>query len=463
MISAQLNETLTRVGPGTPGGELLRRYWHPIYPEQLLRQNPVRKVKILGETLTLYRDLSGKLGLIAERCPHRATSLHIGIPENEGLRCCYHGWMFNEKGRCVEMPLEPANTPFKDNIKITSYPVQELGGLIWAYLGPDPAPLLPRWDLFIRPSGFRQIVGHRLPCNWLQVMENRGDLGHAVYLHGRLFQQALAKKGNLPDDPDARYNATMIDQAAYLERGGHTRYRPIFNRFGFTKGRLAVGETEDNRAWTVGLNPVIFPYMLASGPGDAGIRRHYQMGVPIDDTHTWHFQYFCYAFPEAVQVPKQDVVPYAEVPLKGEDGEYIFDYVLGQDMAAWAEQGPISDRTKEHLGKSDAIVVAYRKMLEQEINKVAQGLEPMNVFRDQNVDSLELEIAGNEGVAPVFNTSVASQVNYRGNYHKISPRGLLYIDDDVDKYCPDRNMVVELYRRTELFMKRQSSAQAPAE
>ncbi len=100
----------------------------------------MRKVRILGETLTLYRDLSGKLGLIAERCPHRATSLHIGIPEKEGLRCCYHGWMFNENGRCMEMPLEPANSPFKDNIKITSYPVQELGGLIWAYLGPSAAP-----------------------------------------------------------------------------------------------------------------------------------------------------------------------------------------------------------------------------------------------------------------------------------------------------------------------------------
>jgi 5,5'-dehydrodivanillate O-demethylase oxygenase subunit len=457
MISAKLNDTLTRVGRGTPGGELLRRYWHPIYPDVLLRENPVRKVRILGENLTLYRDRGGKLGLLAERCPHRGTSLHLGIAEPDGLRCCYHGWLFDDNGQCLQMPLEAQDSPFAQNIKITAYPVQEMGGLIWAYLGPAPAPLLPRWDLFIRPAGFRQIVAHRLPCNWLQVMENRGDLGHAVYLHGRLFQEALAKTGNLPDDPGARYNATMIDQAEYLVRGGHTRYRPIMNRFGFTKGRLAVGESEDNRAWTIGINPVIFPYMLASGPGDSGIRRHYQIGVPIDDTTTWHFQYFCYVFPEAARVPPQTGVPYAEVPLKNEKGEYILDYVLGQDMVAWTEQGAITDRTAEHLGKSDAIVIAYRKLLEREIQKVAEGTDPMNVFRDENVDSLELSIPGNEGAAPVFGTSVGLQVSYRGNFHRLSPRGLLYIEDDADRYCPDRGMVVELYRRTEELAKRVAS------
>ena len=456
MLTPQLNEKLTRIGQGTPGGELMRRYWHPIYPEILLREKPVRKVQILGETLTLYRDLSGKLGLIAERCPHRATSLHLGIPEPAGLRCCYHGWLFNGQGRCLQMPLEPQDTPFKENIKITSYPVQEMGGLIWAYLGPDPAPLLPRWDLFIRPDGFRQIVAHRLPCNWLQVMENRGDLGHAVYLHGRMFQQALERQGRLTDSPKARYNAAMIDQAEYLERGGYTRYRPIHNRFGFTKGRLAEGESVDNPAWTIGINPVLFPYMLASGPGDGGIRRHYQIGVPISDTETWHFQYFCYVFPKGIDVPKQDAVPYVEVPLKDAEGEYILDYVLAQDMVAWTEQGPITDRTKEHLGKSDACVIAYRKMLEQQIEKVAKGEEPINVFRGENVDSLELTIPGAEKTAPVFSTSVGQSLMYRSNYHKVSEAGWLYIEDDADRFCPDRGTLLELFAKSEALGKRES-------
>jgi 5,5'-dehydrodivanillate O-demethylase oxygenase subunit len=449
VLSPKKNEMLTRVGPDTPCGNLLRRYWHPIYPEVLLDDNPVRKVRILGENLTLYRDASNRLGLIAERCPHRLTSLSQGIPEPEGLRCCYHGWLFNAQGQCLETPLEPCDSTMAQNIKITAYPVQAMGGLIWAYLGPAPAPDLPRWDLFIRPGGFRQIVAHRLSCNWLQVMENRGDLGHAVFTHGRLFQHVLARQGRLFDDPGARYNAAMKEHDASRAAGTHTAYRPVYNRFGFTKGRLTQGESENSRSWTVGINPILFPYTLASGPGDGGIRRHYQIGVPIDDTTTWHFQYFCYMFPPEAGVPKQDRVPYVEVPVKDENGEYILDYVLAQDMVAWTEQGEIMDRTQEHLGQSDACVIAYRKMLEQQIEVVRAGGEPMNVFRDGNADSLELEIAGNEGIAPVLGTTVGAQLDYRGNFHKMSKGGWLYIDDDADRYCTDKTTIVELYRRSE--------------
>lgn len=459
MLSREINELLTRVGPGTPGGDLMRRYWHPIYPEVLLREKPVRKVRILGENLTLFRDASGSLGLIAERCPHRRTSLSAGIPEPEGLRCCYHGWLFDARGRCLETPLEPASSPIKDNIKITAYPVEEMGGLIWAYLGPDPAPLLPRWDFFTRTDGFRQIVAHRLNCNWLQVMENRSDLGHAVFTHGRLFQYVLQQQGRLTDDPAARYNATMTAHKRERAEGRHFVYRPIFNRFGFTKGMRVDGESEESRAWTIGINPVLFPYTLASGPSNKGIRRHYQIGVPIDDTTTWHFQYFCYVFPPEVEVPAQDTVPYAEVPIKDNNGEYILDYVLGQDMVAWTEQGEIADRPGEHLGRSDAIVIAYRKLLREQIEIVRSGGEPMNVFRDENVDSLELEIPGNEGVAPILGTTVGAQVDYRANYHKMSKGGWLYIEDDADRYCPDRDTIVELYRRTEeLMLAKQKSA-----
>jgi 5,5'-dehydrodivanillate O-demethylase oxygenase subunit len=463
VLSPKKNEMLTRVGPHTPCGDLLRRYWHPIYPEELLDENPVRQVRILGETLTLYRDAGKRLGLIAERCPHRLTSLSLGIPEPHGLRCCYHGWLFDAQGRCLEMPLEPRDTPMLRNIKITAYPVQAMGGLIWAYLGPAPAPALPRWDLFVRPGGFRQIVAHRLSCNWLQVMENRGDLGHAVFTHGRLFQHVLARQGRLFDDPAARYNAAMKDHEAARAAGKPTRYRPVYNRFGFTKGRLVEGESESSRSWTIGINPIVFPYMLASGPGDGGIRRHYQIGVPIDDTHTWHFQYFCYMFPPEAGVPEQTRVPYKEVPVKDENGEYILDYVLAQDMVAWTEQGEIMDRTQEHLGQSDACVIAYRKLLEQQIGIVAAGGEPMNVFREGNVDSLELEIPGNEGAAPVLGTSVGAQLDYRGNFHKASKGGWLYIDDDADRYCPDRDTIVELYRRTEELTRAKRTTQAPSQ
>ena len=450
MLSKEENELLTRVGPGTPCGELLRRYWHPIFPEARLRENPVQKVRILCEDLVLYRDRSGTLGLIGERCPHRATHLRFGIPEQEGLRCCYHGWLFNEQGRCIQQPLEPPDSTFKEKIQITAYPVQEMGGLIWAYLGPEPAPLLPRWDLYVRPDGFRQIVAHRLPCNWLQVMENRGDLGHAIYLHGRLFQYALEREGKLTDDPKARYNAQMAQQEELLRRGVYTKYRPVYNQFGFTKGTLISDQSEDARSWNIGSNPILFPYMLAFGPGSTGIRRTYQIGVPIDDTTTWHFQYFCYAFPPEVEVPKQEYVPYAEVPLTDEQGEYIMDYVLAQDMVAWYEQGEITDRTAEHLGVSDACVLAYRKLLREQIEIVLDGGEPINVFRDPATnDRLELNVPGGKEEAPSIAGVGRAAAYYRSNFHKVSKGGWMYIDDDADRYCPDRDVLVDLYRKTE--------------
>ncbi|HEY3117177.1 MAG TPA: Rieske 2Fe-2S domain-containing protein, partial [Chloroflexota bacterium] len=232
MLTAEENERFTRVGPGTPCGDLMRRYWHPICPESKLAENPVQPIRILNEDLVLYEDRGGRLGLLASRCAHRAMHLMFAVPEEEGLRCCYHGWRYDHTGRILETPLEPVESHIKDHVQLKAYPVQKMGGLIWAYLGPDPVPVLPRWDLFVREDGFRQIVAHALPCNWLQVMENRGDLGHAIYLHGRLFQYALERQGRLTDDPQARYNASMRQQNEKLARGIYTRYRPIYNEFG---------------------------------------------------------------------------------------------------------------------------------------------------------------------------------------------------------------------------------------
>jgi len=449
MLTQEQNEYLTKVGPGTPCGELMRRYWHPIYPEAQLRHNPVAKVRILCEDLVLFRDRSGKLGLIEERCPHRMLSFKVGIPEQNGIRCPYHGWLFDGKGRCLEQPLEPADSTFKDKVQIKSYPVEEMGGLIWAYLGPQPAPLLPRWNLFVRPDGFRQIVAHQLSCNWLQVQENRADLGHATYLHGRLFQYALERKGTLTDDPQGRYNAAMRAQADMLAKQAHIQYQQVSNQFGFSKGFKKSYENESQKLWQVGFNPILFPYTLAFGP-DAGksVRRSYQIGVPIDDTHTWHFQYFCYVFPNGVDVPAQEFVPYVEVPLKDENGEYLLDYVLAQDMVAWVEQGDITDRTREHLGATDVLVTAYRKLLKSQIDLVQEGGEPINVFRDpSDIDTSELDIEGHSERDKLQSASDA--VVYRQNYHKMSKAGWLYIDDDADRYCPDRDLIVSMMTQAE--------------
>ena len=144
MLTAEENELLVRVGPGTPGGELLRRYWHPVAATVQLDEDPVRPVRILGEDLVLFRDRLGRMGLIAQRCPHRAMDLRFGVPEEEGLRCPYHGWLFDTSGVCLQMPLEPPDSTFRERVATKAYPVKELGGLVWAYLGPDPAPAVAR-------------------------------------------------------------------------------------------------------------------------------------------------------------------------------------------------------------------------------------------------------------------------------------------------------------------------------
>ncbi|MGH8059765.1 MAG: Rieske 2Fe-2S domain-containing protein, partial [Candidatus Entotheonellia bacterium] len=157
MLNVKENERLTRVGPGTPMGELMRRYWQPIAAAVELDDDPVKPVRLLGESLVLYRDRKGRLGLIGDTCPHRRMSLLYGVPEEEGLRCAYHGWMFNKTGQCIEMPAEAPDSTFPRKVKTTAYPVEELCGLIFAYLGPEPAPLLPRWDMYVWDNVLRDI------------------------------------------------------------------------------------------------------------------------------------------------------------------------------------------------------------------------------------------------------------------------------------------------------------------
>ena len=466
MLSSQTNEKLTRVGPGTPGGELLRRYWHPVAAAESLDAEPVQTVRLLGQDFVLYRDCSGTLGLLDPRCPHRSVHLSTGIPEQRGLRCCYHGWLFDADGRCLEQPLEPPDSTFAERVRVGSYQVAGLGGLIWAYIGPQPAPLLPRWDLLVAPGGFRQIVGHRLPCNWLQVAENRADLAHSTFLHGRLFQYVLERQGRLTEDPHARYNADMARYNYLRSRGEYIRYRAIPNELGLTKGTLVAGGDENADTWQIGNNPILFPYMVAFGPYREGqIRRTYQLGVPIDDENTWHLQYFCYTFPEEIEVPKQHSVPYVEAPLRDRDGKYILDYVLAQDMVAWYAQGEITDRSQEHLGSTDRVVIAYRRLLEEQIDRVSEGQEPMNRFWDpESADRPERRIPGfDQDGSPTSVVGYKQQPgmrDYRMMYHTPSWGGWLYLDDDADRMVRDRDTVVRLYDETARYLASKEPAQA---
>lgn len=173
MLTPEKNRLLTQVGPGTPMGELLRRYWMPIGGASELARKPTKPVRFFGEDLTLYKDLSGRYGLIARHCPHRGADLSNGIVEEHGIRCFYHGWKYDERGRCIEQPYEDIHNPSpksRDGCTAVAYPVRELAGLLWAYMGPEPAPELPVWEPFTFANGFREIVLADVPCNAAKPM-----------------------------------------------------------------------------------------------------------------------------------------------------------------------------------------------------------------------------------------------------------------------------------------------------
>jgi len=364
VLTQEQNERFTRVGPGTPMGQLMRRYWHPIAATAQL-QEPVRQVRLLGEDLVLYRDRSGNLGLIDEACPHRRVSMEYGIPEPNGLRCPYHGWLFNHEGRCLEQPAEPWDSTFKERVTTKAYPVREFAGLVWAYLGPAPAPLIPRYDLFVWDNVVRQISATVVPCNWLQAQENSLDPVHVEWLHGYYFNYVLQRKG---------------PECFERFRQRYRRHKKIgFARFehGIVKRRVVEGDTEEGDPWRVG-HPVVFPNILRVGNGH-GVHA-FQIRVPVDDTHIWHVWYTAYR--PGVPVPPQEAIPFYEVPLYDEEGRIINDHVDGQDMLSWVAPGPITDRENEHLGQSDAGIIMFRQLLEEQLERVVRGEDPMEVYRD---------------------------------------------------------------------------------
>jgi 5,5'-dehydrodivanillate O-demethylase len=366
VLSPEKNEVLTRVGPGTPTGEMLRRYWYPVAATSELDADPVKKVRLLAEDLVLYRDRDRTLGLVAETCPHRRASLAYGIPEAGGLRCPYHGWLFNETGRCLEQPAEPPDSTFKDRIRTTAYPVQELGGMIFAYLGPAPAPLLPRFDLFVWEGVLRSIGRATVPCNWLQIMENSVDATHAEWLHGHYFGYVLDRK-----EPGS---SAMVDRF----RQRHVKIGFDAFEWGIIKRRVLEGHTEEHDDWAIG-HPLVFPYMLRVGNS----RQHsFQIRVPVDDTTTEHYWYYAEIPADGVTLPTQQSVPIYDVPFHEEDGTFIVDFIDGQDIMCWVTQGEVADRSLEHLGTSDKGLILLRSMLNEQIERVQRGEDPIGVVRD---------------------------------------------------------------------------------
>jgi len=374
MLDELTNDRLSQIGPGTPAGNLFRNYWLPIAgSSEFSMQRPTKRVRILSEDLVLYKDKSGTFGLIGESCAHRRISMYYGIPELNGLRCPYHGWLFDETGRCIEQPAEPEGSTFKDKVRMTAYPVQELGGLLFAYLGESPAPLLPRWDLFTWGDMYRQVGVTVIPCNWLQAMENSIDQTHVEWLHG-YYTNYLAELR--ADASGKEFKPKKVRQ--HLRIG--------FDRFehGIIKRRIEAGGSEQDDDWQIG-HPLVFPFILKTGAAHAP---SFQIRVPIDDTHTLHFLYKCYR--PGVPFPAQDEVPIYDLPWQKEDGDAIVDFTLAQDMMAWITQGAIASRELESLGQADTGIILYRQLLEEQLDLVEAGKDPINVFRNPSENELLL-------------------------------------------------------------------------
>jgi len=283
MFTQAETERVSRVGPGTPAGELLRRYWFPVaFEHQLSDAQPTHFVRLLGEDLVLFKDKSGRLGLIADHCAHRGASLLYGRVEERGIACAYHGWLYDTSGSCLECPAEPAGSMFHLTVKQRAYPVRKLVGLYWAYLGPEPAPEIPHFDILVRRDGHRttQLRG-QLSCNYFQAMENSVDPAHLQILH-----QGPGTRGRVPvsttrgfTDDVAGFDFALTD-------------------YGIMKRR----EYKDGR---IDEHPLIFPNILRQGNG-------IEIRVPLDDTHMDIYEIRFLPTPDGELVPEDDPVTYVE-------------------------------------------------------------------------------------------------------------------------------------------------------
>ena len=365
MLTREVNELLTRVGPGTPAGALLRRYWQPVcLASELTEENPKKRVKIMNEELVVFRLPSAQgyqeshYGCVGEHCPHRGTSLYYGFVEQDGIRCAYHGWKYDISGMCLEQPFEK-NPEFKDKVRHLSYPVERLAGVLFVYMGPpEKKPLLPRWDVLVRTDGTRNIDVHPvLNCNWLQAMENSVDTIHTYYLHGHVMEQLGNPQGKFYYRPVEDYSWDICE-------------------WGIIKRCVYGGDRPENETRP----PLIFPNILRIPQGYIEAL-HWR--VPIDDTHTRIFV-MCFdpkTKPQSTNGAEDPKVNFMHSLITPE-GEHEMTSFSSQDKMAWETQGNIFDRSQENLGSSDEGIIMYRKMLREQIELVQRGGEPMALVRD---------------------------------------------------------------------------------
>jgi 5,5'-dehydrodivanillate O-demethylase oxygenase subunit len=372
-MTPEENRRLSSVGAGTPVGTLLRRYWHPVAASAELEDTPVKPIRLLGEDLVLYRDRRGTYGLLGRHCPHRRADLSYGWVEDAGLRCSYHGWLFDEAGGCREQPFEDTADPgsrFRASIRQPAYQVEARAGMLWAYLGPSPAPVVPNWEPFTWTNGFVQVVTSEVPCNWLQAQDNSIDPVHFEWLHENWRERMAGEDAN---------RAPRHQKIAFDEFDD-----------GFTYKRVREGADETGELWRVG-RVCLWPNAVFTG-------NHFEWRVPVDDETTLSIGWFFEPVPTDRRPYRQERVPYWTSPVRDEaTGRWVTSHIMNQDFVAWVGQGVLSDREEEHLGRSDRGVALMRRWLSEQADVVARGEDPKGLRRDPLAnDCVPLPIVGRQ-------------------------------------------------------------------
>jgi phenylpropionate dioxygenase-like ring-hydroxylating dioxygenase large terminal subunit len=388
MSRREENELLTRTGPGTPGGDLMRRYWQPVALARELKDAPL-PVRILGEDLVLFRDGEGRLGLLDILCSHRCADLSYGRIEPQGLRCLYHGWLYDRAGRCLEQPAEPQDSKYKDEVHHKAYPCQETGGVILAYLGPQEPPLVPNFHFLFAPERhlFQTKVHHA--CNYLQANEGNLDPAHLSFLHA-LNPGSDGRKG------------IYLEMQEIMKQQTRPKISVERTRFGI---RIYSERPADGDRKYLRISNFVFPNMGffagdggRSGPTSYSVHWH----VPIDDESHWRYDFY-YEAKHGIDAERLRAKVAAEVgpdfmPIRTRANRYLQNreemrrdtfsgmgtYFPSHDLFAVESAGAIHDRSREHLASSDVAIVAARRMMLDAIHDVSGGKEPPLVIRSAN-------------------------------------------------------------------------------
>ena len=388
MLSATDNEILSRVGPGTPMGDLVRQYWLPVMQSSELGEADGRpmRVRLAGEDLILFRDTDGKIGLLANNCAHRGASLFFGRNEEAGLRCVYHGWKFDVSGRCVDMPNEPPESNFKDKVRQRAYPCEERGGVIWTYMGPrEQAPGLPQLEWNLLPEDQRFITMRHEACNFAQAIEGGIDSSHSGFLHSRLSAKEDIERGRAQGGSEGM---------RYKTHDRHPRFEVVDTDYGVLIGARRDAEA-DSYYWRI--TQFLMPFFQMIPPYGESPTIGGHAWVPIDDENTMSWSITWHptrpltekelermrSYPTGgIHVGQDGILPPTTqawgrwMPKANASNDYLLDHeaqktqlfsgILNlalQDSGMQESMGPIYDRTQEHLGASDTGIIQMRKRL----------------------------------------------------------------------------------------------------